>query len=390
MMTLVIRMLLLALLCTAAFGQRLLVESDTIEGQLLQQIDAEQDAAKRLPLLERFAKEYPNHEAVTWVLAHLQAHAFQTKDYTRVLQLAIRILSLDPDDVSAAHNALRAVEAKGDPELIRRWSQQTSLIARRVQKSKEPEDPEELADWKARVEFARQVDLYSEYSLSFAALSAADGKARADLIRALENRNPKSEYLAQMRTSQATVARQVDVEEAVRAFEESYVQGSYSVDQLFMAATYYMQKRTAPDKVVTYGLKLLDLIDQAPRPQEYSEETWAARRKEMLGQTHWMVGLIFSTQERFQPADKHLREAMKYIRDRQDMAAGALYHLGYVNYRMAEGGDRVRIHDAVRFTFECSRIQSAVQMQAQENLKSMRAEYALPDSVYQEITGQKD
>ena len=75
-------------------------------------------------------------------------------------------------------------------------------------------------------------------------------------------------------------------------------------------------------------------------------------------------------------ADRTLRQALPNLKS-SDMIAGALYHLGYVNYRLAEAGERIRIHDAVRYTTECISINSAVQQQAIENLKSMKAEYNL-------------
>jgi len=377
--TLILRLALLAALCLSASAQRLFVESDTVEGQLLQQIDAEQSEQKKVALLEKFATEFPNHEAVTWVLSHLQAAALEAKDYDKVLEIATRILAVDPDDVSAAHSALRAVEAKKDPDLIRRWSTQTSTIARRVINGK-PRDDEESEDYKAKVEFARQVETYTEYSLYFAAVNAGDEKVKTGLIETLEARNPKSEYLAQMRTSQAAVVRQVDLEEAVRAAEESFEKGNFNIDQLFMVASYHMQRRTSPEKVVSYGIKLLEMLETAPRPQGVSQDDWNNRLHDMMGQTNWMVGLIFSTQEKYALADQYLRNALKDIKN-QDMVAGALYHLGYVNYRIAEEGDRIRIHDAVKFTADCAKIPSAVQTQAAENLKSMKSEYALPDEL---------
>jgi hypothetical protein len=91
-----------------------------------------------------------------------------------------------------------------------------------------------------------------------------------------------------------------------------------------------------------------------------------------------MTGLLYSTQNKFALADKHLRIALPYLKN-GDMLAGAYYHLGYVNYQMAEGGERIRIHDAVRFTKDCIAINSAVQYQASENLKAMKAEYGLQD-----------
>jgi hypothetical protein len=384
-MTLILRIALIAVLISmAASAQKLMVESDTIEGILLQQIDAEQDADKQLVLLEKFAKEFPNHEAVTWVFSHLQSNALKSKNFDRVLELAIRILGTEPDDVAAAHNALRAVEQTGDGELVKRWSAVTSTIARRVIKSKQPDDPEEVEDWKARVEFAKQVETYTEYALYYAAVTAKDSRIKSDLVETLEQRNPKSEYLAQMRTSQAVVVRQVDVEEAVRSVEADYAAGKYQVDQLYMAAAYYMQRRTSPEKVITYGVKVLELLETGNKPADVNEGDWDRRKRELVGQTNWMVGLIFSTQEKFALADKHLRVALTQIRD-GDMVAGALYHLGYVNYKLAESGERIRIHDAVKFTTECTKIASAVQAQATENLKAMKAEYGLTDDILNQI-----
>lgn len=369
----------LALICSIGYGQRLFVESDTVEGQLLQQIDAEQDARKRVALLEKFASDFPNHEAVTWVLSHLQTTALQAKDYDRVLEITTRILAVDPEDIAAAHNALRAVEGKKDPELVRRWSVQTSTIARRVINAK-PRDDQDADERKAVLDFAKQVELYSEYSLYFAALTAEDPAAKNALVGTLEARNPQSEYLVQLRTMEAVTAQPMDADEAVRVAEAGFEKDQWNVDQLFMVAAYYMQQRTNPEKVVSYGVKLLELIENAPKPVDLSDEKWGARKCEIAGQTNWMVGLIFSTQEKYSLADQYLRAALKDIKN-QDMIAGALYHLGFVNYRIAESGDRIRIHDAVKFTSDCARIPSAVQAQAAENLRSMKSEYALPDEM---------
>jgi hypothetical protein len=60
-----------------------------------------------------------------------------------------------------------------------------------------------------------------------------------------------------------------------------------------------------------------------------------------------------------------------------DMLAGAYYHLGCINYRMAEAGERIRVHDAIHYAQLCIAINSAVQHQAMENLKAIKAEYGL-------------
>jgi hypothetical protein len=118
------------------------------------------------------------------------------------------------------------------------------------------------------------------------------------------------------------------------------------------------------------------MLSTATKPAEMGVSEWDNKKRQMSGVANWMMGLLYSTQERFGMADRTLRLALPNLRS-SDMIAGALYHLGYVNYRLAEAGDRIRIHDAVRFTTECIAINSAVQQQAIENMKSMKAEYNL-------------
>jgi hypothetical protein len=371
---------LFALCVPAAFSQKLVIELQTQEGQLLQTIDAEQNAEIKVALLEDFAKRFPNHEAATWVLSHLQSHHLSVKEFDRVFEYGTRILSLDPTELSAAHNCLKAAEGKKDVGLIKLWSRQASQLARRNLQEKRPEfgDEEQVAEWKQKIDYARQVDQYTEYSLYFASLQSKDPVTKSGLIEALEQRNPTSEYLAQMRTAHTTVVRQVDIEEAVAAAEQQFSKGEYNEDLLLMAATHLMQKRRDPDKVIVYSLKLIEMLSTTSKPSEISDAEWELKKQSMLGNSHWMIGLLSSTQNKFSVADKHLRAALPLLTN-EDMLAGAYYHLGYVNYQMAEAGERIRIHDAVRFTKECININSAVQQQATENLKAMKAEYGLQD-----------
>lgn len=371
---------LLAFTAGALFSQKLLIEVDTQEGQLLQQIDEEKDATKKVQLLELFAKQFPNHEAITWVLSHLQNHYLSQKQYDRVFETGTRMLSVDPTELSAAHTCLKAAEAMKDIQLIKVWSGQTSAIARRVMQLKRPEygDDEQIAEWKQKIDFARQVEQYTEYALYFAAMQVKDSKQKANLIETLEQRNPMSEYLAHMRTAHTAAVRQVDIEEAVAAAEQQFAKGEFHEDTLLMVATHFMNKRRDGDKVIQYSQKIIELLETKPKPADLTEAEWARKKENMLGTANWMAGILSSTQEKFAQADKHLRAALPFLTN-TDMLAGAYYHLGYVNYRLAEAGERIRIHDALRFTKECMKINSAVQYQASENLKAMKAEYGIID-----------
>jgi hypothetical protein len=220
------------------------------------------------------------------------------------------------------------------------------------------------------------VEQYTEYSLYFASLQTKDVKTRSNLIETLEQRNPTSEYLAQMRTSHNPVVRQVDIEEAVLAAEAQFQKGEWNEDLLLMVTTHYMQKQKEPAKIISYSAKLLEILETKGKPEDIADSEWNTKKRNMIGSANWMIGLLSSTQEKFAEADRYLRAALPYLTN-TDMLAGAYYHLGYVNYRIAEAGERIRIHDAIRFTQQCIAINSAVQAQATENLKAMKAEYAL-------------
>jgi tetratricopeptide (TPR) repeat protein len=305
---------LLMLISSMAFPQKLLIEVDTQEGQFLQQIDNEKNETKKIAMLEQFAKAFPNHEAATWVLGQLQSAYVSTKQYDKAMQAGLQILGLDPDDVSAAHNCLRAVEPSKNIELIKRWSDLTAQISRRVQKTKKPEFAEDVPEWEQKVQFAREVELYAEYSLYFAAVGSHDPKTKEKLMEALEQRNPTSEYLAQLRTSQQVQAvRQVDIEEAVAATEAAYQKGQYNADGLLTAATHLMSKRRDPDKVIAYSAKVVELVPGETKPAEMSQNEWEKRNIYLLSTANWMMGLLYSTQEKFLLADHSLRAALPML-----------------------------------------------------------------------------
>ena len=71
-----------------------------------------------------------------------------------------------------------------------------------------------------------------------------------------------------------------------------------------------MEKRKEEAKVVAYCLKLLELLETKAKPEDISDAEWDVKKSHMVGTANWMAGLLFSTQEKFAAADKHLRAAV--------------------------------------------------------------------------------
>ena len=193
-----LRILTFALILAGfAVAQRLPIpniDATTPEGQLLQQIGQTQEDAKKLALYEQFvSKAPPKHEAVGWVYEQMQPAYLKAGQPDKTLEIGAKLLAMNPDDAEAAHQNLLAAEAKNDPDLIRKWSDQTSQMARKVAQSPQPSiDADQVEKWKARVNYATQLDTYTEYAIYTAGMKA-DGPAQAHRTDPSVLRGPESQ-----------------------------------------------------------------------------------------------------------------------------------------------------------------------------------------------------
>jgi hypothetical protein len=172
------------------------INTATPEGQLLQKAGLEDDPAQKLALQEQFATQYPQNEAVGWVYEQLLTAYVKANDADKALAVGDKLAALTPECVEDAQQTLKAAEMKKDPDLVLKWSAKTAELALKVVNSSQPTEADEVENWKARVDYARQVNTYTEYSLYAMALGTTDPKKQVALIEALQQRNPKSEYLA--------------------------------------------------------------------------------------------------------------------------------------------------------------------------------------------------
>jgi tetratricopeptide (TPR) repeat protein len=364
------------LLSTGAAAQRHKIgeiNTETEEGKLLQAIGTENDAARKLTLMETFVGKFGNHEAAGWVWSQLQPAYAKAGNHEKALGAGERLLALDPMDISAAYGNLKAAEARKDSEAVVKWAVTASEIARKT--AQEPKKPdEEEDDHKRAVDFAKQVDTYTEYSLYANALTETDPAKVMKLAETLEQRSPQSQYVAPILTKYAWAAREAKaVPNAVTLGERAYARNQFNEDLLLAMADYYMNQK-APDKTVQYSTKLLEVIESKPKPEGVSDSDWDRKKTMMAGVAHWMAGTTYSTQSKYSQADKELRAALPLIRDNDQLLAGALFHLGLANYQMGKGKSAQQLGEAVKFMQQCAAIKSPFQAQAQKNLTVMRRE----------------
>lgn len=353
------------------------IDTGTPEGQLFKAIGAESDSAKKLELMEQFVSTYPKHGTTPWMLSQMQAEYAKAGNADKVLSSGEALLALDPDDLDAAYANLKAAEKKNDPDAVIKWSAATSAAAKKTVAAPKPADADEDT-WKKSIDYAKQLDTYSEYAVYASALQTQDPAKVLALGDALEAHNKDSQYLPGMLGKYAAAGRQGNQVEKAAAFgERAYARNQVNDDMLLLMAEQSMNKQQF-EKTEAYAGKALESVGAAQKPEGVSDADWQKKKDGTLGVAYWMQGVALSSQSKFPQADKALRASLPFIKDNQYLLGGATFHLGLANYRMAKEGKNAKLAvDALKFSQQSAAIKSPFQEQAAKNVKVIQTEYKI-------------
>ncbi len=357
------------------------INTETPEGQLLQQIGLEEDPAQKVLMLEQFAQQYPNHEAIGWVLSQLPPAYAKLGQPDKSLAACEKMLAKTPRNAPGAHACLKTAEETKDPDLVKKFAVLTHEAAKLTLEAPKPkfeyEDEEEA--WKQSIDFAKQVGNYAEWSMFNTALQTADPAKKVELLEALKQRNPKSQYVDQL-TPQAFLAyRQAgQIDKAVALAEGAVADNKANEDMLLVLADYYSNQKKDSAKALEYSQKLVEYLEGKAAPEGVSAEDWEKKKSLSLGMGYWIMGATYSTQKKFGDADRTLRKALPHLGNNQQLLAGALFHLGVANFQMGSAsGNEKQILDAFNFTKQCAAISSPYQAQARKNLAAIQSQYRI-------------
>jgi tetratricopeptide (TPR) repeat protein len=348
---------------------KLVVNAETPEGKMLQQIGEESDEAKKLTMLEQFISQNPKHEAAGWVYGQMQELYLKQGQSDKALDAGERLLAIHPDDIEAVFLNLKAAEAKKDPDLVKKWSGLTSQAASKIAATPQPGNEDEVAAWKKQAEYAKQLNSYSEDALYRTGLQTTDPRKKVELSQALAQQNPQSEFMSKMAVVEFDGYRKLgDGDKAAAAAERALASDKDNEELLLFVADNYLQKKREPEKVLAYSARIVDLMKSKPKPDTVDDASWEKRKAVMTGLANWIAGSVYVNQNKFAQADKSLRAALPLVGDNDQLKAGVLFYLGLSNYKLN------RVQDAVTFNKQCAAIKSPFQAQAQKNLAVMQSQ----------------
>jgi hypothetical protein len=231
-----------------------------------------------------------------------------------------------------------------------------------------PSDHAAIKTMTDMVDYARQVDTYTEYALYRALLEIPDPKTKIELGEALRQRNPKSEYASKIAGPLFLAYRQAGAnDKAIELAEQVLAVEQTNEDMLIVVADHYLQTKKEPDKVHAYCARTVELVDAKPGPEGVSEADWKKRNNALKGVAYYINGKLYFNQNRFGPADKELRGALPLVDP--SLKAEVLFMLGMANYKMEKA------QEAANFFKACSALSGPYQARALQNIKAIRTQY---------------
>jgi hypothetical protein len=372
---------LVLLLATGASGadrHKLDVDPESEDGLLLQRIQQEPTQPRKLALLEKYVVEYPKAAPIVWVYEQLLPIYMDANQWDRVLATAEGMLAVDPTDVESAYDGLKAAEAQNNSELTIKYAELAWDLASRTLQAPKPSNPDDLPDWTKQTTFDQEALDYAEYKLATLAAAQTDDLKRAELALALQQRNPQSRFLAITKKATVIELASLNPQKAIQLAGEGLVKDPDNIDFLMTIADHDMSLEKNLPQVLTYSLRILELVQGKPQPSDITPSEWEKKRAKFTGWASWLAGVVYAKQARYGLSDRYLRVALSYIHENHRLIAAAYFYLGYANYALAgELADKGRAIEAVKFSKQCVDMDSPFRSLALKNLEALRNDYNL-------------
>jgi tetratricopeptide (TPR) repeat protein len=363
--------LVLAVPLLAGINKKLVVKPDTPDGNFLDLIGLETDFDKRVTLIEQFTAMFPRSESIGWAYSQLQEANFKDGKLDKALEAGDKLLELDPEDLDAAGMNRQIATAKRDNELIKKYSDLSERIARRLASAPVSlDDPEDEAARKKRIEVASNLLARREYTLYDEAFATADPRKRIGLLDELIKLNPRTRYLKDSMLMYYLAYRQLgDTINALLDAEKLLQIDPSHEDVLLFVADYHFRRKQDARKVLEYCERIVAVINAKKKPSALSDAEWNYQKALYSGTAHYMAGTVYLNGNQHEAADRSLRLALPNVKANPALLPAVLTSLGWSNYQMG------RYSEAVGFYKQCLSFGGIYKEQAEKNLAAIKAEH---------------
>lgn len=272
------------------------------------------------------------------------------------------------DDLDDNYAALKEAQSKKDADAVKKLAIETNKNAKAEAAKPQPGDASEVDHWKQRVEFAKQVQTFAEYSLSTTALSTP--AKTVELVDALLEMNPKSQYLSDCAGVYLAALGKEGSKKQAEGAQKIIAGAPNNEDALYILAA---------GGNATYASRLVNVVRTKAKPEGMSDADWTRKKDLLLGQGYYVMGSQACAKSTWTDCDKNLRAALPLVSKEPSLAGPTYFFLGLANYNLSKlTNDRVKLQEAEKFSEQSAAIAGPMQQQAMRNVAAMKQDLAAP------------
>ncbi len=276
------------------------------------------------------------------------------------------------DDLEDAFQNLKEAETKKDAAEVKRLAAETHALALKALAEPAPANAEEKEDWKKHIDYVKEIDSHTEYSL-YAVAVQSPTPVMIDLISTLEQQNPKSKYLDNAYGPYLVALSQTDEKSKIPAIAAKAL-GNFpdNEDLLALLADNALAAKQF-DRALTYSTRMTTALAKHAKPEGVAQADWDRHRNALLGRGYWIAGVIHADRQFWAAANKELRAALPFIQGNDAMMGPALFSLGLSNHQLGmQIRDKKQVLEAATF-FEQAAKYDAYRDQAWRNATACKA-----------------
>jgi tetratricopeptide (TPR) repeat protein len=368
-MILIAFLLSVAATTRAQIGKSVSVSAGTPEDKALTEIYGAPDGPEKTALLDKFMADFGKGDME--LLAdqlYVQTYLAQ-KNYAKVYEFASKALALDPSNLSAAVSMVHAAEEQGDAKKLYDAGDKVAEIIAQYKNSPAPEgtSPGQWAQQKTANLNNAQGDIgYVQYALVGAAYKTTDPVARAALFERYVNAFPDSQYTATVREQTAVAYQQAQqIPKMLDTAQRILAADPNNISMLLLLSDYWTDNGQELDKAVADAQHALDLLAQAKKPDNLSDDQWQQQVTVEKGVAYSAIGEANVNKGRYQPAVDAFKQASPLLKSNTVAYARNLYRLGFTLAKME------RFPEARTALTEAVSINSPYKSKAQETLNKI-------------------
>lgn len=365
-MLLLFFLLVISATAEAQIGKSVQVQAGTPEDKALGDIYAATDPAQKVALLDQFMAEFGQGDlALLGDQLYVSAYLAE-KNYDKAFQYGEKVFALDPDNLPTAVDLVRGAQEKGDLDKLYGYGERVSAILARYKALPAPAGTP-AASWEQtkadNLAKVKEDVAYIQYAMYATTQQLPDPARRAALLERFVAAFPDSSFAENAQALTAASYQQAQQYGKMLDFaQKALARDPNNIGMLLLLADYWSEKGEQLDQAEQSAKKALDLLAQAKKPEQLSDEEWQQRIALQKGLAYSSLGQIYVNRNRNAQAVEAFKQASPLLKSDAANYGRNLYRLGFTLAKMQ------RIPEAREVLTEAVSVDSPYRPLAQETL----------------------